>query len=60
MMNFLKSFFSGEKTVEEQAILATVQKPHDVLKLDAYAMGDEEEQQGGGCGGCSCGNGGCG
>lgn len=51
MIDFLKNFFAGEKPTEP--------KKHDVLVLDAYAMDDEEEEQGGGCGsgcgGCSCG-----
>ncbi len=58
MIGFLKSFFSGEKSAEEQA-LAAVHKKHDVLVLDAYAMDDEEEEKGGGCGSGGC-CGGCG
>jgi hypothetical protein len=59
MIGFLKSFFAGEKSLEEQALLAAQEqhKQHDVLVLDAYAMGDEEEPSGGcgsGCGGCGC------
>jgi len=57
MIGFLKSFFAGEKSAEEQALLAA-QKTRDVLVLDAYAMGEEEEKQspgcGSGCGGCGC------
>jgi hypothetical protein len=59
MIGFLKSFFTGEKSPEEQALLAAQMQPkeHDVLVLDAYAMDDEEEQSSGcgsGCGGCGC------
>jgi hypothetical protein len=59
MIGFLKSFFAGEKSPEEQALFAAqAQKPHDVLVLESYAMDDEEEQQAGGCGsgcgGCGC------
>ena len=57
MMSFLKSFFAGEKSPEEQALL---QKQRDVLVLDAYAMSDEEEEQSGGGCGSGCGSCGCG
>ena len=53
MIGFLKNFFSGEKSPEEQALLAT-QKSRDVIVIES----DEEEDQP--CGGCGCGNGGCG
>lgn len=56
MIDFLKNFFSGEKTSKPQY-------QRDVMVLDAYAMGEDEEEQqpggcgtgGGGCGGCGCG-----
>jgi hypothetical protein len=60
MISFLKSFFSNEKSTEEQALLAAQVKPRDVLVVDGYEMGEEEEASGscaprGGCGGCGCG-----
>lgn len=60
MINFLKSFFAGEKSTEEQALLGTLdpQRPRDVLSVSDYEMGEEEEESGncsgGGCGGCGC------
>ncbi|MCE9508248.1 MAG: hypothetical protein K8R48_08075 [Alphaproteobacteria bacterium] len=60
MIGFLKSFFAGENSPEEQALLAAqeLQKQRDVIVLDVYAMEDEEEQSSGGCGsgcgGCGC------
>jgi hypothetical protein len=54
MIEFLKNFLAGGEK----------QKQRDVIVLDSYAMGeDEEEQEGGcgsssprgGCGGCGCG-----
>lgn len=61
MMSFLKSFLTGEKSVEEKAILAGQQKKRDVMTVDAFAA-DEEEVSGeeacqttySGCGGCGC------
>ncbi len=53
MMSFLKSFFANEKSPEEEALLAA-QKQRDVLTIEA-GEGDEEEQQGGGCGSGGCG-----
>jgi hypothetical protein len=60
MIDFLKNFFAGEKSPEEQAILAREQPPvRDVLVVDAYAMEDDEEEEaqeycGSPCGGCGC------
>jgi hypothetical protein len=58
MIDFLKSFFSGEKTAEEQALLSSQdnQKKRDVIFLEAYE--EAKQGQGGcgsGCGGCGCG-----
>jgi hypothetical protein len=53
MIDFLKSFFAGEKE--------PLPKQRDVIVLDAYAMNEEEEEQpsagcgSGGCGSCGCG-----
>jgi hypothetical protein len=59
MIGFLKSFFSNEKSTEEQALVRSLTKQRDVMVVDAYAMGEDEEEQGGncaggGCGGCAC------
>ena len=45
MMNFLKNFFSGEKTAEEQALAATqsLKKKHDVISIDGAPEPEEEE-----------------
>jgi hypothetical protein len=59
MIGFLKSFFSNEKSADEQALIAAQAKPRDVMVIDAYAMDETEEEDSGGCsprGGCgSCG-----
>ena len=50
MIPFLNDFFAGEKTPEEAALpVAELQKPskpvqRDVITLDAYAMGEDEEE----------------
>ena len=56
MIDFLKSFLTGEKSLEEQALLAK-QKQHDVMVVDTSDDEAEEEacavpKQG--CGGCGC------
>jgi len=59
MKNFLKSFFSNEKSPEEQA-LAAQQTKHDVLVVGGYEMSENEDDESNGCaprgcGGCGCG-----
>jgi hypothetical protein len=60
MIDFLKNFFSGEKSAEEQVLAEAAQASvqRDVLVVDAYAMDDEEEEDfgscGSPCGGCGC------
>jgi hypothetical protein len=61
MIDFLKNFFAGEKTPEEQALAAASVPPQrDVLTVDAYAMDEDEEEEtdygscGSPCGGCGC------
>jgi len=59
MIGFLQRFFAGDKSPEEQALLAAqgLPKKRDVMELDYYVMDDEEEPIGGcgsGCGGCGC------
>lgn len=55
MMNFLKSFFSNEKTPEEAAL----QREHDVMKIagvpDPESSKKESSGGCGGCGSCQCG-----
>lgn len=65
MMSFLKNFFAGDKTADEQAILAAnaLERQRDVLVVDANVAQDDEEEADeqscdtpkGGCGGCGCG-----
>lgn len=53
MIEFLKNLFGSEK--------APPQKQRDVIVLDAYNAGEEEEEeQRGGCGSGGCGSCGCG
>ena len=55
-MSFLKSFLTGEKSLEEQVLLAK-QKQHDVMVVDASDDEPEEESCAApkqGCGGCGC------
>jgi hypothetical protein len=60
MIDFLKNFFAGDKSPEEQALAAATQAPQrDVLVVDAYAMDEDEEEEdygscGSPCGGCGC------
>ena len=61
MIDFLKNFFAGEKSPEEQALATATQAPQrDVLVVDAYAMGEDDEEEedygscGSPCGGCCC------
>lgn len=61
MISFLKNFLTGEKSVEEKALLAAQQKKRDVMTVDAYAMDEEEGKEDescattySGCGGCGC------
>jgi hypothetical protein len=58
MIDFLKNFFTGEKSPEEK-VLAAATPERDVMVIDAYAMGDDEEEEaqeycGSPCGGCGC------
>lgn len=43
MIGFLKNFFSGEKTLEEKALQVAIDRPRDVMTLDAYAMEEDFE-----------------
>lgn len=53
MIEFLKNLFGSEKT--------PAQKQRDVIVLDAYNSGEEEEETSrGGCGSGGCGSCGCG
>jgi hypothetical protein len=61
MIDFLKTFFAGEKSADEKTLAEAAQAPvqRDVLVVDAYAMDDEEEEAdygscGSPCGGCGC------
>ena len=62
MIDFLKNFFAGEKSPEENMLAAAgaaPQKKHDVLNLDGYAMEQEAAEEDDFCapsGGC-CGGG---
>lgn len=55
MSSFLKAFLENEKAPAEAALM---QKPRDVISLDAYAMDEDEEEEAGNCGsgcsGCAC------
>ena len=51
MLEFLKNLFGREKT--------PAQRQRDVIVLDAYAMGEDEEEQPSGCGSGGCGSCGC-
>ena len=61
MIDFLKSFFSNEKSPEEQALLSGNQ-PRDVMRVGGYeepaeeasGCGTQKPASGGGCGGCGC------
>ncbi|MBI3441131.1 MAG: hypothetical protein HY052_04920 [Proteobacteria bacterium] len=64
MIGFLKSFFAGDDMAGEGAAqqlgpTPNTPKKRDVLVLDAYAMGGDEEEKntgcGSGCGRCGCG-----
>ena len=60
MIDFLKNFFAGEKSPEEQVLASQTKAPErDVMVIDAYAMDDNEEEEdygscGAPCGGCGC------
>lgn len=61
MIDFLKNFFAGEKSPDERALMAATQPPvRDVLVVDAYAMGEDDEEEecaeyaSSPCGGCGC------
>lgn len=60
MIDFLKSFFTGEKSPEEKMLATAALSPErDVLVIDAYAMDDDEEEEtqeycSSPCGGCGC------
>lgn len=58
MIDFLKNFFSNEKSLEEKAL-----QKRDVMMVDAGGTDDASddaeacattESYGGGCGGCGC------
>jgi hypothetical protein len=51
MLEFLRKFFTGEELFPR--------KKRDVIVLDAFAMGEEEEEQSAGCGSGGCGSCGC-
>lgn len=55
MINFLKEFFAGEKSAEEQALMGAPRK-RDVLILEGYEEAEEQQPAGcgSGCGGCAC------
>lgn len=53
MIEFLKNLFGSEKASDQK-------RERDVILLDAYAMGDEEEEPSGCCGAGGCGSCGCG
>lgn len=55
MKDFLKSFFTGEKTEDEKAILAS-QKERDVMTVGAAEEKKKEDSSGGStcCGKCTC------
>jgi hypothetical protein len=59
MIDFLKNFFSNEKSAEERSLLSAQDKERDVLVVDAYAMAEDEEEEAqeycsSPCGGCGC------
>jgi hypothetical protein len=57
MIDFLKSFLSGDKTSDEKALMASMQKKDRDILLINGAVQEEEEKAGcgsGGCGGCNC------
>jgi hypothetical protein len=63
MIPFLEDFYANKKTPEEEAlpVAETAKTPpkRDVISLEAYAMGEDEEEDlaeycSSPCGGCGC------
>jgi hypothetical protein len=62
MIDFLKSFFAGEKTIAEKTWLAANAGGRDVMSVaprntgvDVHDENEEEGDCGAPCGGCGCG-----
>ena len=56
MKNFLKNFFTGNKTAEEKTLkeFQNTENKHDVIKTESYTHEEDKKDGCGSCGSCNC------